>query len=100
MSARYYRLDGLQSPGRVNVWLGGRFQTVNIDDLNDDQMKELHENGCPYVKRTPQFYTEIQGMKSINVKPTAQTQAPAPVKNTPQTEKGPKKPNSRKKKNH
>lgn len=99
MSARYYRLDGLMSPGRVNVWLGGRFQTVNIEDLDDAQMKELFENGCPYVKRTPQFYTEVQGMKSINVQPTVQ-QTPAPTKKHPQHEQGPKKANSRKKKKH
>jgi hypothetical protein len=43
---------GLNAPGRVNILLDGRFQTVAIDDLTDDKLQQLYENKCPYVQPT------------------------------------------------
>lgn len=45
---RYHRIN-IKAPGRMNILLDGRFQTVALDDLTQDQMKQLFDNGCSFV---------------------------------------------------
>ncbi len=49
---RLFRRHGLNPPGKINTWLDGHFQTVRLDDLPDDKLKQLYENKCPYVQPT------------------------------------------------
>jgi hypothetical protein len=49
MEKRKFKRININAPGRINLRLGGRFQEVAIDNLNDDQLAELYDNGCPYV---------------------------------------------------
>ena len=45
---------GINAPGRINTKIGGRFREVVLDDLSDEQLEELYNNGCKYVEPTPE----------------------------------------------
>jgi hypothetical protein len=45
---RYHRIN-IKAPGRMNILLDGRFQTVALDDLPQDKLKQLFDNGCSFV---------------------------------------------------
>jgi hypothetical protein len=47
-ASRYHRIN-IKAPGRMNILLDGRFQTVALDDLPQDKMKQLYDNGCSFV---------------------------------------------------
>ena len=42
----------LRPGGRINTKLDGRFQTVVLDELTQDKLQQLYDNGCPYVELT------------------------------------------------
>jgi len=52
----------------MNILLDGRFQTVALDDLQDDKLEQLYNNGCPYVKRTENFYKSLPKEEKIEMK--------------------------------
>ncbi len=52
----------------MNILLDGRFQTVALDDLPDDKLEQLYNNGCPYVKRTENFYKSLPKEEKIEMK--------------------------------
>jgi hypothetical protein len=47
-----FERTGINAPGRVNAKLDGRCQEFCIDNLSQDQMKQLYEDGFPYVGLT------------------------------------------------
>ncbi len=49
MQAPVYKRVNINPPGRINLKLDGRFQTVVLDDLPQDKLRQLFENGCKYV---------------------------------------------------
>lgn len=57
-------------PGRVNVLLNGRFQDVNLFELDEVSLAKLHEDGCPYIQKTPEAVLAADASKpKIEVKP-------------------------------
>jgi hypothetical protein len=70
---------GLNAPGKVNLLLDGRFQTVRLDDLEDDKLQQLYEKGCRYVKPTD------AGIKKLY--PNEKEIKVSPVKLNPSSEK-------------
>jgi hypothetical protein len=48
----FFERIGIKAPGRINLKLDGRFQTVALDDLSQDKLKQLYDNGCNYVGLT------------------------------------------------
>jgi len=47
-----FKRCGINAPGRLNTKLGGRFQEIALDSLNDEQLEELYNAGCTYVEPT------------------------------------------------
>lgn len=47
-----FEIIGISSPGRVNIKLDGRFQTINLESLPDDKLQQLYENGCHFIQPT------------------------------------------------
>lgn len=54
-----FERKNITAPGTINAFLDGRFQEFNIDDLTDDQKKQLYNAGCEYVQPT------IEGRKVL-----------------------------------
>lgn len=70
MGAPKYRVIGIMEPGRVNVYLHGRFQDVNLCEQSDEILKVLHDDGCPYIQKTPEaIIAESPQKPKIEVKP-------------------------------
>jgi hypothetical protein len=65
---KLFERTGIKAPGRMNILLDGRFQTVALDDLQDDKLEQLYNNGCPYVKRTENFYKSLPKEEKIEMK--------------------------------
>lgn len=55
-----YRIVGINPPGRANVKLNGFFKEVNLYDLSQDELKQLHEQGIPHIEITAEGYTEAK----------------------------------------
>lgn len=64
-----YRIVGINPPGRASVKLNGFFKEVNLYDLNQDELKDLHQQGIPYVQQTAEGFKETNPQeKEISVK--------------------------------
>jgi len=66
--SQLFERTGIKAPGRMNILLDGRFQTVALDDLPDDKLEQLYNNGCPYVKHTENFYKSLPKEEKIEMK--------------------------------
>jgi len=49
--SRLFLLNGIKSPGRVNLLKHG---TVNLEDLPDDIALEIYQAGCPFLIPSPE----------------------------------------------
>ncbi len=67
MASKFF-ISLLKSPGRINVMLDGRFQTVNLDDLSQDKLQQLFDNGCPYVVFSDEGSANYLPAKKITTK--------------------------------
>lgn len=66
MEAVVYKRTNINAPGRMNILLDGRFQTVVLDELPQDKLRQLFENGCKYVgvaDTTPAKEITVQKLK-------------------------------------
>lgn len=65
-----FERKNISAPGRINDLLDGRFQEFNIDDLTDDQKKQLYDRGCNYVQPTMEGRKILfPDEKQITIKP-------------------------------
>jgi hypothetical protein len=59
----------INAPGRINLLLDSRFQTVTLDTLPQDKLQQLYENDCRYVGLTQEGKKKyIPKFKEITVK--------------------------------
>lgn len=68
----YFKRAKIDAPGKVNLKLDGRFQTIEIDNLAEDKLKQLYDNGCPYIELTPEgrkFYYPDETPIMVNKTP-------------------------------
>ena len=67
MSKQQYSIVGIQPPGHVNIRLGGRFREVKLFDLSQEQLAELHADGCPYVilSEIPESKSKVTSTKPV-----------------------------------
>lgn len=66
MEAVVYKRININAPGRMNLMLDGRFQTVALDQLPQDKLRQLFENGCKYVgvsSETPEKQITVKKLK-------------------------------------
>jgi len=71
MKAIVYKRININAPGRMNILLDGRFQTVVLDELPQDKLRQLFENGCKYVgvsSEGPTAEITVQKLKIKNKK--------------------------------
>ena len=52
MAKVLFERKGINAPGRVNAKLNGRCQEFCIDNLTQEQMKQLYEDKFPYIGLT------------------------------------------------
>lgn len=65
---------GINAPGKINTLLDGHFQTVRLDDLTDEKLQQLYENGCKYVQPTEYGRKKLfPNEKAIEVSPVILT---------------------------
>lgn len=61
---------GINAPGRINLKLDGRFQTVVLDELSDEKLQQLYDAGCKYVRPTESGRKKLYpDEKPISTKP-------------------------------
>jgi len=67
--SRYFRIEGIRSPGRVNVLINRnpmKFGEVKLFDLNDEQLWRIYKAGeCPYIFLTEAGYKKYFPSKKI-----------------------------------
>ena len=68
--SRLFALNGIKSPGRVNLM---KFGTVNLEDLSDDDAIEVYKSGCPFLVPLPEampvLYPDIAPIKVHELPP-------------------------------
>lgn len=66
---RYFRIEGIRSPGRVNVLIKKdppKFGEVKLFDLTDEQLWRIYQAGeCPYIFLTEAGYKKYFPSKKI-----------------------------------
>lgn len=67
MSKQKYSIVGIQPPGHANVRLGGRFREVHLFELSQEQLAELHNDGCPNVilSEIPETKSQVSSTKPV-----------------------------------
>ncbi len=45
---------GIVAPGKINLKLDGRFQTIELDSQPEEKLRQLYDNGCQFVELTPE----------------------------------------------
>jgi hypothetical protein len=48
-----YHIVGIQEPGKVNTLFKGSFRDVCLFNLSQEDLAELFNTGCPFVKIMP-----------------------------------------------
>lgn len=68
--SKLFALNGIKSPGRVNLM---KFGTVNLEDLSDDDAIEVYKSGCPFLVPLPEampvLYPDIAPIKVQGMPP-------------------------------
>lgn len=69
MSKQQYSIVGIQPPGHANVRLGGRFREVHLFELSQEQLAELHKDGCPHVilSEIPESKSKVTPTKPVTI---------------------------------
>jgi hypothetical protein len=63
-----FRLKGIQSPGRVDIYKRG---IVILENLSDTEAQKIYEEGCPYLEPVPGSTGEKPiAVKKISKKPS------------------------------
>jgi len=68
MKSELFKLNGICSPGRVEVFGHG---TICLEDASDEVLKDLHAKGCKFVALTEKGLKELYPLKKcIEINPT------------------------------
>lgn len=60
MKSDLFKLNGICSPGRIEVFGHG---TICLEDANDEVLKELHAKGCKFIAPTEKGLKELYPLK-------------------------------------
>lgn len=68
--SKLFALNGIKSPGRVNLI---KFGTINLDDLSDEDAIEVYKSGCPFLVPLPEtipiLYPDVAPIKVQDMPP-------------------------------